>query len=78
LNVDILKSKREEIIGGLHPPIISLKNGEVYVEPARSAGLEKVRVKKLNFFSCMDANDLGWEFMPYNFQTKLRQNYSDH
>jgi hypothetical protein len=58
--VNVIKSKREEVIGGLHPPVISLKSGEIYHEPIQSAGLEKVRVKKLNFFSCMDANDLSW------------------
>jgi hypothetical protein len=86
LNVEINKSLRENLVGGLHPPMVSLRHGEAEVQerarpaaaPGKSMGLEKVRVNKLNFFSCMDANELGWEVMPYNFETKLRHKYSDH
>lgn len=65
------------MIGGLHPPVVSLRHGEP-IPDLLPAGIEKVRAKNLNFFSCMDAKDMGWEFMPYNFETKLRSTYGDH
>ena len=38
---------------------------------AIALGLEKVRASKLNLFSCMDANDLDWEFYPHKFKSKI-------
>lgn len=64
---------KEEIIGGLQPPIITLRSGESYVE---ERGIEKVAASKLNFFSCMDEKDKGWEFYPYKFKSRIRPNYS--
>jgi hypothetical protein len=86
LEVEVVKSLREDVVGGLHFPVVSLREGEVEQEetrieaapPVKEAGLEKIRVKNLNFFSCMDATNQSWEFMPYNFQSKLRSKYSDH
>lgn len=65
-------------MGGLKPPVVSLRNGAALVEELRAAGIEKVRATNLNFFSCMDAKDMGWEFYPYSFETKLKSTSGDH
>lgn len=41
-----------------------------------NVGLQQIKSNNRNLFSCLD-DGTGWEFMPYNFQTRTRQYYDN-
>lgn len=77
IHVSIRKLLKEQIIGGLVPPTISLRSDVAPVSSIvhEARGIEKVQAEQLNFFSCMDAKDLGWEPYPIKFKSRIRQQY---